>query len=324
MKKIFFAVVALAAMSSCSKDQTVAEAPQQEIQFGNVFVDNATRADYSDGLELTTFDLFGTVTGTEGTINIFDGTDVYKTKRENDDIGTEGSTWWYDAADAQYWIPGASYNFVAVAGATIWSDEQDSNKMPRLLHTKGSSSGSNIADMLYATATATVNEEGIPSVNPVNFTFSHLLSKAHFTVTSNAENGYYHKVTGITIANYSAGTYTIADDAWAGTTAKDVAFANIANVTKATGAQSNADMLLVPTAASYKVTFTVELWNGKGTDDTADDVKYGTEPKTIEVENDLVKGNAYNFTIACSVGKPIEFNVANDPTWNTQPDVAIQ
>lgn len=291
------------------------EAPRQAIAFGDVFVDNATRADYSDGLELTTFDLFGTVTGSEGILNIFDGTDVYKTKRNNNDIGTDGSTWWYDAADAQYWIPGASYNFVAVADATIWSDEQDNNKMPRLLHTKYSTSGSNIADMLYATATATVNEEGIPSVNPVSFTFSHLLSKAHFTVTSNAENGYKHTVTGITIENYSAGTYTIADEEWAGTTAKDVAFADIANVTKATGAQSNADMLLVPNAETFEVTFTVNIYKG--------DQLYNSETKTIAVDTDLVKGNAYNFTIYCEMGNPIQFNVTNDPEWDDN-NVTIQ
>lgn len=299
------------------------EAPRQAIAFGDVFVDNATRADYSDGQELTTFDLFGTVTGSEGTINIFDGTDVYKTKRNNNDIGTDGSTWWYDAAEAQYWIPGASYNFVAVADATIWSDEQDSNKMPVLLHTKYSTSGSNIADMLYATATATVNEEGIPSVNPVSFTFSHLLSKAHFTVISNAENGYKHTVTGITIENYSAGTYTIAKDSdgndistWAGTTAKDVEFADIANVTKASGGQSNADMLLVPNDATFDVTFTVNIYKG--------DQLYNSETKTISVDTDLLKGNAYNFVINCEMGKPIQFNVTNDPEWTTQPGVTIQ
>ena len=111
--------------------------------------------------------------------------------------------------------------------------------------------------------------------------------------------------------------YTIANGSWAGSTAKDVAFANIENVESTdTNGVSNADMLLVPNSAQFNVIFTVELYKN-GT-------KLGTETKTIPVGTDLVKGNSYNFTIECSVGNPIKFGVTNDPTWSTQPDVTIQ
>jgi hypothetical protein len=200
--------------------------------------------------------------------------------------------------------------------------------MPIKLHTQADAD-MHLKDMLYdetsvdgTQVTATYNE-------PVNFNFSHLLSKVHFTVTSAAEGGYYHTVTGISVSNFETGTYTISKDkdgndtsSWTGTTAKQVEFAAIENVTAkdAEGKvvkKSNADMLLVPNAATFNVTFTVDLYKGT--------TKLGTETITKTVETDLVKGNAYNFTIACSVGNPIKFSVENDPSWPTQPEnVTIQ
>ena len=75
-------------------------------------------------------------------------------------------------------------------------------------------------------------------------------------------------------------------------------------------------MLLVPNAATFNVTFTVDLYKGT--------TKLGTETKTIAVDTDLVKGNAYNFTIDCSVGNEIKFTVKGDPSWTTQTEVEIQ
>lgn len=304
MKKIFIMLAAAAAVVSCAKEDVVCEAPLQQIGFGDVFVEKATRADYSDGNQkLTKFNVYGTVTGTAGTVNIFEGVEV------EGNVGN--AVWTYADEFAQYWIVGADYNFAAVVDATVATDDATFD-MPVTLTTIADAT-SNLEDMLYATASvvdATANQA------PVNFTFSHLLSKAKFTVTSNAEGGYYHTVTGIKVSNFETGTYTIADDSWAGTTAKDVAFAEIAEVTSDSGAKSNAEMLLVPNAATFNVTFTVNLYKGN--------TKLGTETKTIGVDTDLLKGNAYNFTIACSVGNPIQFTVTNDPTWTTQPDVTIQ
>jgi hypothetical protein len=74
----------------------------------------------------------------------------------------------------------------------------------------------------------------------------------------------------------------------------------------------------VPNAATFNVTFTVDLYKN--------DTHLGTETKTIAVDQDLVKGNSYNFTIACEVDKPIKFGVTNDETWDwgDTTDVTIQ
>ena len=309
MKKAIFALAAVVALAACSKEQTLVTPQPDAIGFGTPFVENSTRVDYSTPGALKKFNVYGTVTGTAGTVNIYNGVEVTGT------IGT--ADWSHDAQYNQYWIPGASYNFAAVVDATVAT--KDTYHMPLTLTTQADDATEGnmyLKDMLYATATASVNAEGTPSVNPVNFNFSHLLSKVKFTVTSNAMGGYYHTVTGIKVSNFETGTYTINGGTWTGGTAKDVAFAEIANVTSATGAKSNAERLLVPNAATFNVTFTVDLYKN-GT-------KLGTETKTIPVDTDLVKGNSYNFTIACSVGNPIKFGVTNDPTWGDSTVVAIQ
>ena len=307
MKKVIFALAAVVALAACSKEQTVVADRGDAIGFGAPFVENSTRVDYSTPGTLTKFNVYGTVTGTAGTVNIYKGVEV---------TGTIGNADWSHAEQYnQYWIPGADYDFAAIVDATVASD--DANDMPLTLTTQADTAtvgNMNLKDMLYASAHV---EDATATQGRVNFNFSHLLSKVKFTVTSNAMGGYYHTVTGIKVSNFETGTYTINGGTWAGGTAKDVDFAQIANVTSAdTNGKSNAELLLVPNAATFNVTFTVDLYKN-GT-------KLGTETITKAVETDLVKGNSYNFTIACSVGNPIKFGVTNDPSWGDTTNVTIQ
>lgn len=306
MKKVLIAILAVVSLASCSNEETIVVAQPDVIGFGAPFVENSTRVDYSTPGALKKFKVYGTVTGTAGTVNIYEGVEV---------TGTIGNADWSHAEQYnQYWIPGADYDFAAIVDATVASD--DANDMPLTLTTQADDAtegNMNLKDMLYASAHV---ENATANQGRVNFNFSHLLSKVHFTVTSNAMGGYYHTVTGIKVSNFKSGTYTINGGTWAGGDAKDVGFAQIAEVTSATGAKTNAEMLLVPNAAAFNVTFTVDLYK--------DTTKLGTETITKAVETDLVKGNSYNFTIACSVGNPIKFGVENDPSWTTLPDIAIQ
>lgn len=341
MKKIFFAAIALVALASCAKEEFVS-VNRQAISFGEAFVDNATRADYSVAGNLTEFYVYGTASGTMqggGTVNIFDGDKV---------TGTVGNNVW-NCTETQYWIPGANYAFAAVVDATVdnTTDDVDANGMPAKLHTKldtAVTGSMHLLDMLYAEATVDGDDVTVGYNTPVNFTFQHLLSKVHFTVTSTAQGDYSHEVTGIKVYNYSDGTYTISKNAdgedtssWTGGTAAAVEFADINNVKGVkdaitgnitAGSVSNADMLLVPNAADFKVEFTVNLYKSTTKDGVTTKTLLGTTSYTGDnaktVSTDLLKGNAYNFTIACSVGNPIQFSVTNDPTWGTQPDVTIQ
>lgn len=303
MKKILISMLAVAALVSCSKEESIRVDQGEAIAFGNAFVDNSTRAeDKTYGVvDLAAFNVYGTVTGTAGTVNIFNGDAV---------TGSVGDAVW-SCTNKQYWINGATYNFAAVVDATV---AQDANNMPTTLTTVADAT-MNFKDMLYADNLGIVGKK--TGNGPVNFTFEHLLAKAFFTVTSNTADGYYYTVTDITVGNYESGVYTIANETWAPGAAKNVAFGDIEEVTAADNAKTNAtQMLLVPTTDTFNVTFTADLYK--------DGTKLGTETKTIPVENDLVKGNVYNFTIALSVGELIQFTVTNDPTWTDGGDITVQ
>ena len=82
MKKIFCAVLALAAMASCSNEYTI-DYNKQAIGFGDTFVNNGTRADYSQvGKPVEAFKVWGTLTGTGAysgtTVQVFNDVDVTK------------------------------------------------------------------------------------------------------------------------------------------------------------------------------------------------------------------------------------------------------
>lgn len=294
MKKLFTILAVAAACVACQKNEIVALDNGEAIAFGNAFVENSVRAtDPSYGaVALTKFNVYGTVTGTgNGVVNIFAGDEV---------TGSVGNDVWA-CANKQYWINGAKYNFAAVASGNVATT--DTNGMPATISTIPNANN-NVEDLLYATATAT----GQASNNAkVNFTFDHMLSKAYFTVTSNTEGGYYYSVKNIKVANYSAGTYTVGGS-WAGTTAADVAFGNIENVTAADNNKTNAtQMLLIPTTDDFKVTFTVEIYK--------DNQLLGTTDYEKTVATDLEMGNVYDFRLALSVGELIEFTVTTNPTW---------
>lgn len=311
MKKLFFAFAAIASLASCNNDQII-DFDKNPINFGEAFVDNSVRVDYSNANALQGFNVYGTVTGTAGTVPLFDGNGATVTRG-----GAAYNAAW-NCSESEYWIPGASYSFAAVVDAT----PTIVNGLPTALTTiadDATTGNMNLKDMLYATQAVAGTSVTANYNELVKFTFSHLLSKVKFTVKSNAEGSYTHTVTNITVSNYTKGTYTINGGTWAHATAtdKNVAFASIEGVNSTnTNGVSNAEMLLVPTTSDFVVKFTVDLYKN--------DTQLGTETKTITVSQDLVKGNAYNFLINCVVGKEIQFSVTNDPTWGDTTNVTIQ
>lgn len=337
MKKIFLAVVALAAMTACSNDEFVS-VDREAIDFGTPFIDKSTRAaDKTYGaVPLESFNVYGTVKGkgVANPVNIFSGDEVTGTVGSNIVNGVETHVWNCDKEE--YWVVGAAYNFAAVVDATVVEATKTAAGMPTQLSPKTSDNGSNFKDMLYAAASV---EEATANQGPVNFTFEHLLSKVQFTVTSTATGSYSHSVTGIKVKNFATGTYTIAyeDDGddisyWTGTTPTDIEFGKIEGVNKASketvgstttpGLTNATQMLLIPTTGPFDVTFTVEVYRKNGENNKT---LVSTETKTVTVtDKPLVKGNAYNFTIACSLNKPIQFSVTNNPTWDNEDPITVQ
>ena len=185
MKKIFIAIVALAAATACSNSEIVS-VNREAIGFDNAFVNNSVRSvndpSYSmDGTMFTSFNVFGFVQDA----TLFAGVPVTYANNK----------WSY--ANTQYWIAGAQYTFHAVAPTTtnVTNAAATTTNGVTLSYT-------NVAgteDLLYAYET----EEGKVSGNqPVKFDFRHVLSKVKFSF----ENAYDAstatiKVTDVKITN---------------------------------------------------------------------------------------------------------------------------
>ena len=116
MKKILISMLAVAALVSCSKEESILVDQGELIAF-NSFVENSTRAaaatdpSYSTtgkGVALESFNVYGAVNG----VNIFNGNLVEKN-------GAAYSAAWTLTGTKQYWIAGADYKFVGVVDGSI-------------------------------------------------------------------------------------------------------------------------------------------------------------------------------------------------------------
>ena len=319
MKKLLISMLAVATLASCAKEETLSFDKGEAIQFGNAFVDNATRAnDYgpSNPLNpLTEFKLWGTVKGIEGPTAIF----------ANDTVeGTVGAdNVWNCTTKTQYWIEGATYNFAAVVGDTVTA----TNGLPSSIEYTADGN----TDLLYARSN---QYTGLASNNPkVAFDFKHLLSKIKFTLentTSNADKVgiYTYTLTDVAITNaITTGTYTVADtknadnsytvkmtaDAWTSKVANGMTFDSIVDVTNNTSKSSAAESLIIPMNGA-KVSYTVNLYYGGK--------KITSTPGNATVN--FAPGCAYNLVVSTGLNNEIKFSVTTDPSWTqVTPDTAI-
>ena len=318
MKKIFFALCAVAALASCSNNEIV-NLDQEAIAFDNAFVDNATRA--IDGFTLTkdvlktngqNFQVWGTTTrGTNDPVSILAG--VYVTY--------DGSTWTYPVENTQYWIPTNIYNFAAVKNGEVKTLVAG---LPETIYYNATAQADLICDVTDNTYTA------IAAGNPtVGFTFEHLLSKVFFSVNNTmATNGnlnYTYRVSNICINNaVQDGTYTVSTGVWAAGTAAYTAdaplkFGNV-NDSATEGAaavkigagetitSNNARLLVPQDYDALNITCVIETLYG---DDVIDVKDYNAN---LDVE--LVKGRVYNFVFSLgNPGEKIEFTVTDVNGW---------
>ena len=333
MKRLILTISAVAALISCSKDETVAVSNNSAIIFDNAFVENSTRAidnSYTNS-NLTEFEVYGTITGSQqnggGTANIFKQEKVQKGVSE----GT-GDVWKYNAANTQYWIAGNTYNFKAIAdgnvsGVTeVVTDRYDMPTAIKLLD------ASKQKDILYA---EDLDVKYTSGEKTVNFTFEHLMAKAKFTVKNaiTTDSGYSYMVKNVKITNAAKdAVYTIDTGRWATKTGTyTLSFGDIVderlinNNTPAdyqpidmaynTSGVSNYERLIIPTVTTgIIVEFTCELYKSR--------VLIDKQTKTIQADNlTITKGNAYNFVISLgNPGEPIKFSVHDVKGWDTDHD----
>lgn len=319
MKKILFALCAMATFASCSNEEIV-NFDKEAIAFDGAFVDNGTRAE--DNFTIETHELFAFNVWATTQRPAQEGVPQPIVPIMNEVIVCRPdlvSDWVYPTTNTQYWIPDNNYKFVAAknyTGVTV----PDGGGVPSQFTYDAATQ----ADFIYAVHTCVGQAAGANA--PVAFTFDHLLSKAYFTVDTNQMSGdnanYTYRITNVCINNavkvatcdVSTGTAT-----WAGTanyTAQNpLTFDRVNAGGKLVADQtytSDYARLLVP--ATYddsnklNITCTIETLYGDAVIDVQNYEK--------SIAQSFVKGFVYNFVLALKdPGQPIEFTVTRVNEW---------
>ena len=323
MKKILFALCAMATFASCSNEEIVSY-DKEAIAFDGAFVDNGTRATDNFTIKTDSLKDFAVWATTQRPAQEGVAQPIVPILQEVIVSRTSPTTWAYDAEFTQYWIPGNTYQFAAAKnykGVTLVDG------VPSQFTYDAASQ----ADLLYAAHT----RDNVAASNnaAVAFTFDHLLSKAYFTVNTNLMSGananYTYRITNVCINNaVKEATYTVgATTPWEGTanyTAVNPLTFNHVNAGDklAAGQTYTSDLarLLVP--ANYtdsnklNITCTIETLYG----DSVVDV----QPYNKSIAQEFVKGYVYNFVLALSdPGQPIEFTVTEVNEWIPVGDAQI-
>lgn len=284
MKKNLF-LIGLAAIgmlfASCSNDETVEVAKNQNgIQFKS-FVNNSTRATDLTTANLTDFQVWGIMKKDNQIGKPFVGTQVSKA----------GGAWSYGTP--VYWEKGYQYSFAAVAPAGVFemveapADYQDYGKVKF-------NNGRGDTDLLWAfNDKGLVTWEGNVCPAAVDLTFNHMLSRVRFNFVNGMDDGSLLTVKDVTITNACTdGTVQlIADNAgleWAAEGGAALLFEDAAETGFAQDAAcTTGHKYMIPTTKAYNVTFKVErAHNG-----VVDTYEHSVNLTEMEMES----GKSYQF-----------------------------
>lgn len=194
MKKFYARIVPLVfVLGACSSSDEPAADPSVPVGFS---VQTETREAVT-GTTLPDGSLFKVWGGYDGN-NVFDGREVTKTASGCTYTGTE------------YWVPGKTYNFHAVYPAELPAEATltvAGDGTVSVSNFDCSATGNAAVDLMTASAPDDIKaDEIIASQNPVELTFSHLLSHISF-VFDNQLTGYAAEVTDISFRIQVKGNY---------------------------------------------------------------------------------------------------------------------
>ena len=335
MKNVLIAALVAIALASCAKNEIIDEVQKYVITFDDTFIDNATKTAYDASYNndnLSEFEVYGTITGVEageGTANIFNKERVVK----GNSLG-QGTEWSYAIGNTQYWIPGNKYNFRAVADGNITGVSEvvaveSDNYMATAIKVLDASAQK---DILIAEDLNVMYNVG-DGAKTIEFTFSHIMAKAKFTIknTITTDSGYSYKVSNIRLLNtIKNSVYTFDNNGagvWSATATSErytlgfgnavvdgtISGAEAVNIGFNTSVESNYDRLLIPSNERIYVLFDYLLLKDGVVIDTQVDHKVHTTSSY-----DLNPGHAYNFVIKMgNPGEPIKFSVEKVNGWDT-------
>lgn len=331
MKKIFIAVLAVAALASCATDEIVSTPKGAAIGFGDTFVDNAVRA---NDLVAGHFDfsVYGSVVNSQNQAGMI---------FTNQQVAANGTY-----SPVQYWIANADYDFVAIAPYTgaKWAYAPKVATVAEdgtITFDNGTAAANQ--DLLFAyVQPARTNAELTAATAPakVGFTFNHMLSRVRFTFANGfASNGNIKlEVKDVTITDAYATADLVIEDglpaaAWTnfGTTFSknfgQVGGATLAALTEGASA-STEHFYLIPANKAYNVTFTVVLYQAG--------VELDTYSRTATIPATEMKiGHSYDIKTTLKADNtsddgqlfPIEFQVTGVNGWANEgnyEDVPVQ
>ena len=316
MRKLVFTITAVVAMVACSKNELLQSNTAQAIVFDNAIVESYTRASDNSNCTIDQFQVYGTISNANGTASIFGGDVVERGTDANNQ-----AVWVTAENKTQYWIPGNTYNFAAVANNQENATEVvvDSYGMPSAIKVLDASQQK---DILLATAEPVeFTSESIPGA--VAFRFAHLMSKVKFAVlnATSADNGYTYEVKNIRIVNApKSATYTIGSGWGMASGSYELSFGGDASVEPGKSWSSEVEHLMIPTQSVVgKVTpitvkFDCTTYDG-------DELVSAEVDKTIETGVNMKPGFAYNFTIVLDQSDDSTHSSAN---LRNNPDVLVQ
>lgn len=318
--KFYLGIAALALLTSCANEDEVKSPAAGAIEFGNLFVNNSTRAVDASLANLEDFKVYGFM-GTPAGV-VFDGEVVSKT----------AGVWTY--GNLQYWTAGNNYWFSAVAPSTDanWQytpttvEAAEYNGGGTLAFDNAAANGEQ--DLLYAWSGKIVCDAPA-SMKKVGLTFDHQLSRVMFTFQNDLKNSNTTIVVKDVKINdaFAEGSIdlTKANAAWS-TSKPTLALAfgdfgkNIAINTKG----STDTKYLIPANKGYNMTFTVEMYHGANLAGTF----YHTVTMPVV---DMQRGYSYNFVTKLNEKNinpeyelaPIEFDVTAVNGWENAADTDV-
>lgn len=301
MKKLFIAVLAVAALASCAQDEIISK-NQTAIEFGDAFVNNSTKALYGtvDGTttNVTAFQVWGTVKGTgDAAVALYEGANV------TSGGSAYGVAWTCDVT--RFWTPNCNYVFYAVVDSTV-TPAQGVAANTKVKATDGVvksieyvADGEN--DLLYGYKEVNT-DDAIPAL--VEFNMNHLLSLVKVTFKNSvdtSDDAYSYKISDVKVTGWANGIYNVDADSWAkdGENTFDHTFAAVEKL--AEGETVNAGLQLIIPNQPITVSFTYEEQVlGK---------TYLTKQISQTVVLTAVKNNYYSINVDFQKNNKIEFTI---------------
>lgn len=339
MKKTLIALAALSTLAiACNKAEVIDQAPRQAITFGEAFVDKATKAidpSYGTNTLIDEFNVWGTVTGnTNNAMNLYNGATVTRGD------AAYGSA--FNCEQTEYWIPSASYKFVAIANATSVTP---TTGMPTAINYTADGT----TDLLFTktgvdvTTDASATPTGVNDNGCVAFTFNHLLSMVYFNFENTSGNDKcIFKVEDVKISGqFASGTYTINGSSWGSQTEATtvLTFGNATGATVSTAADdaiaiensstvtSHQARLIIPGEQTWTVSFTKKFYydtDGTLTDSDLMSTEEVSTPLVVDENNaakayTFAENNVYVINVELKAGAEITFTIDKE-NWNDWND----